>query len=298
MVAAEPPHEHDRIEADQHDRCDRIATEHSRALPHQEDRAEAGRRQQRLHRPQRRRHAERHERECQNREQRPVRTEQLVPVAQRVARIVVRLEDRNRRVRVELVHDLHTPVVDVVEDVGERERRREQEGDVHRDDRHDRPARAEARHVAQRQRIADVHQHQRPGEQVLQRRRAARQRRQQPAQRAGHPVREVVRVRRRRQQARAVRRDQHDEHAAQHDRDEAKRPDPRPPLGADERAHARRQAPAADCRAPDRRVAQGKCARVARHTEGPPERALRRLDRCGRGQRRSDQRKAPRAPGR
>ena len=73
-----------------------------------------------------------------------------MPVAERVARVAVRLEDRDRRVRVEVVHDLHAPVVDVVEDVGQRQRRREEEDRVHRHDRRRSPsARAARGHVAQ-----------------------------------------------------------------------------------------------------------------------------------------------------
>ena len=53
------------------------------------------------------------------REQRPVRAEQLVPVADREGRIAVRLERGDRRVRVEAVDDLHPSVVEVVEDVGQ-----------------------------------------------------------------------------------------------------------------------------------------------------------------------------------
>ncbi len=73
---------------------------------------------------------ERHEREGQEREQRSVGAQQLVPVAERVARVGVRLEHGIRRVGVEMVDDLHAPVVDVVEDVRERHRGRQEEDHV------------------------------------------------------------------------------------------------------------------------------------------------------------------------
>ena len=150
VVAAESPHQHDRVQADEHDRRQRVASQQPRAPPDQEDRRQAGHREDALQRPEGGGHAERDDGERQQREQRSVGAQQLVPVAQEEARIVVRLEDRDRRVRVEVVHDLHAPVVDVVEDVRQRQRRREQEDRVNGHDRCDHPAGGQPRRVLER----------------------------------------------------------------------------------------------------------------------------------------------------
>jgi len=72
VVAPQTPDEHDRIQPDEHDRRDRVTAQQTRALPHEEDRAEADRGENRLNRPERRRHAERDQREGHQREQRAI----------------------------------------------------------------------------------------------------------------------------------------------------------------------------------------------------------------------------------
>ena len=62
VVAAEPPDEHDRVDADDHGRGDRVAPEQPRAAVDQEHDAEAREHQRDLHHPERARDAERHER--------------------------------------------------------------------------------------------------------------------------------------------------------------------------------------------------------------------------------------------
>ncbi len=141
-----------------------------------------------------------------------------MPVAERVARVVVRLEDRDRRVRVQVVDPLHAAVVDVVEDVGERERRREDEDHVDGEDRREDPAGAHARGALQHDRIGEVHRHDRAAEEVLQRGVVPGQPRPQPAERTGHPARVVVGGRGRREHARPVRRHHDDEQAQADDR--------------------------------------------------------------------------------
>ncbi len=231
MIPSQPPHEHDRVQAHEHDRRDRVAAQEPRALPHEQDRSQAREREHALQRPERRRDAEWHHRERQEREQRPVGAEQLMPVAEVVARVGVRLENRDRGVGIEVVHDLHTPVVDVVEDVRQRQRRGEEEDRVHGDDRADRPAGSQPGDVAQPQQVGAVHDDYRPREQPPQGRPVARQPRPQPTQRTGHPAREVAAVRGRREQARPVRRRDEHERAADDDRDQRQRAQPRVPAG-------------------------------------------------------------------
>ena len=192
MVAAEAPDEHDRVQADEHDRRHRIAADQARGAPHQKHYAQAREHQQPLQEPERHRHAQRHDRESDQREQRSIRAQQLMPVARGIARVVVRLEHRDRRVRVEAMDNLHAPVVDVVEDVGERQRRREEHDRVCSHDRRDHPARAQQGHIAQADQVADVHEHDRGREQPPQTRCAARQRRPQATERARHPAREIM----------------------------------------------------------------------------------------------------------
>ena len=73
VIASEPEHEHDRVQADEHDRPHRVAAEKLGAAPHEEDDSEAREHENPLHRPERARDAERHEREGEQREQRAVR---------------------------------------------------------------------------------------------------------------------------------------------------------------------------------------------------------------------------------
>ena len=150
-----------------------------------------------------------------------------MPVARGVARVAVRLEHRDRRVRIEVVDNLHAPVVDVVEDVGERQRRREEHDRVCCHDRRDHPARAQQRHVAQADQVAREHQHDRGCEQPPQARGAARQRRPQAAERSRHPVREVMARGRGRKEAGTVGCRHYDQQAACQDRDQDAYPDRR-----------------------------------------------------------------------
>ena len=274
MVASQTPHEHDWVQADEHDRRERVAPEQLGAAPDEIERGQAGERKQPLQRPERRGDPERDEGEGQQREQRTVRAQQLVPVAEVVARVAVRLEDRDRCVGIEVVHHLHAAVIDVVEDVRQRERHRQQEERVNRRDRSEDPPRSQLPRVVQREQVARVHGHQRAREEVLQRRRVARQAWPEASQRPCHPMGKVARVRGRREHARPVGRCEDDERATRDEQHQRHGSQPRLALGARDRAGARKKhASPAHAAAHGGRVAQGKCSRVAGHAEGPPKRA-------------------------
>ena len=125
------------------------------------------------------------------------------------------------------MQDLHARVVDVVEDVGERERRREQEDNVDGGDRADHPARGQARGVCEHEHVGEVGDDERAAEEVLQLGRVARETGDEPAERAGHPAGEEVRVAGGDEDARAVRGDDDDERTRARDRDERDAPGPR-----------------------------------------------------------------------
>ena len=165
----------------------------------------------------------------------------------------MRLEHRDRGVWVEVVHHLHAPVVDVVEEVRQRQRRRQQEDRVHGHDRRRSPsARAASPRAQHDQRSATYMTTIAPVNSQSQRRAVVGEARPQPAQRAGHPAREEADVGGRRQQARPVGRHHHHEQAQRHDRGQRQR--------ADLRARPRR----ARSRPPSRRERTRKPLRHAR----------------------------------
>ena len=267
MVPAQSPHEHDRVEANEHDRRHRVAPQQARAAPYERDRRQAGGDEDQLEPPEGGGHPERHHGERQQREQRPVGAQQLMPVADRVAGIAVGLQYGDGGVGVQVVHDLHAPVVDVVEDVGQRHGRREQKEAVHEHDRGDHRAGRQRGCVPKRQQVGHVHSHDRPAEQPPEHGGVARESRPGAAERTGHPARKEARVRGRRQDARPVRRHHHDEQAARDDRQQADSAQPLRAACADQRAGApaAKASPSRRRRAADGRVPEREGSSVAGH---------------------------------
>jgi len=147
------------------------------------------------------------------------------------------------------------------------QRRSEQEDRVHAHDRRHGPADAQGGHVDEQEQVAHVHDDDRAGEQVSEARAVAREPRPDAPQRTRHPVGEEVAVGRRREDARPVRRQDHHERAAQHDRNQRQSADPRPDDRALGHSRAPRGAPAPDPRFAIAywRIPEGECSRVARH---------------------------------
>ncbi len=149
-----------------------------------------------------------------------------MPVAQRKAWVVVRLEDGHRGVGVEMVKDLHPPVVDVIEDVGERKWGREEDDRVHSHHRRDRPARAQSWRVLEGKNVAPIHHRHCDGEEVAQAQGVTCERRPQASQWAGHPARKEVKSGCGGEDTGTVRRRHHKQRDAGHDQGQRARADP------------------------------------------------------------------------
>jgi hypothetical protein len=188
VVTTQPPDQDDRVDADDHRGRQRIASEQVGTAVHEEHGREARDHQRHLHRPEGSGDAERYQRHREDREQRPVGAQQAVPVTEQEGRIGVRLERRDRHVRVEVVDGLHAPVVEVVEDVGQRQRRGEEEDHVNDDDRPQDPARTQARSDQGHDEVGDQHRRDRRREEHALRVVADREPVRQRTGRAGDPV--------------------------------------------------------------------------------------------------------------
>ena len=208
--------EHERVEAHERDRGLRRAPEPARGEGHQHEGAERGRQQHALPRPIRGGQRERREALGDQGEERPVGRRQVVPVGEVVGGVLADGE-RQGGVRIDAVGRRHAPVVQVVEDVGQRQRRPHQQGDVRRhhrapDDGQGHPRRAQHGHQP-----GDAEDRQRAREVGLQHRRAVGQRRQPVRQRAHHPPGEPA-LGRAGEDRGPLRGDEDDGHRQAHDR--------------------------------------------------------------------------------
>ena len=128
----------------EHEAALRRAAEADRQPPHEPEAPERGERGDRLPRPVRGVERQRRERVADEREERAVRAGQVMPVREGVRRRPGARE-RQGGVRVLAVERPLAPVVQVVEDVGQRERRPERVDDVHEHERRDDPLDPHAR---------------------------------------------------------------------------------------------------------------------------------------------------------
>ena len=122
-------------------------------------------------------------------EERAVGRRQVVPVGEVVRRVLADGE-RQGGVRVDAIRRRHAPVVQVVEDVGERQRRPEQQDDVRRHHGAPDDGRGHPRRAQHGDQPRDAEDRERAREVGLEHRRAVGQRRQPVRQRAHHPARE------------------------------------------------------------------------------------------------------------